>query len=169
MPVRTTTTLSSILTNVRTRLINFGTFGADTVFISLNPERIQHPPSTLYGIITPTVHAVIQPTLTGAGNNLLQAVGNINITIWSSNGLDESSRDEKFLIDSSLGVLIKKHSVMDALEQFDPTDSNNDFTLHIPMRLTSIQAPSRDGGAPYWGSITMTYEVIYGIDADGCG
>lgn len=76
---------------------------------------------------------------------------------------DEAGKDNGWLTDEALGFLTLEESVFDALQLFQPTNTDTSEFLTIePMRWVSSGNPDKDPSPDgTWGSETMLLEIVY--------
>jgi len=77
------------------------------------------------------------------------------------------SRDERWLLNNNESIIDTSDEAIAALQLFDP-EAAGDWILQMPLRLTRVNAPSRDIDRPEYGTLVQVYEIEYLISADGC-
>jgi hypothetical protein len=76
-------------------------------------------------------------------------------------GLDEPDRDRVWLEDQTLGHIVLEESVINALQNFWPTDVNGNVLTTNPIQLAPASDPETEEDEPGWGSSLVTFQVSY--------
>ena len=76
---------------------------------------------------------------------------------------DQSDRDIDFLIDQTLGHIVLRDAVTDALEYlFEPcTDEDGNSFIYEPLRVPSWDGPEREKTDPMWGDSWCDIQIQY--------
>ena len=81
---------------------------------------------------------------------------------------DPVGRDDDWLTDEALGFLSLEDAVIDALQLFQPTNTDGtEFLIIEPMRLVGISNPDKPSEPnDKWGSAVQTWEIVYKCPLD---
>lgn len=160
------TWLDTIITQVETKLgTTDAVFDANYIYASLDENQTYVPPTDQYGVIVPGPQRPDQPMITGGGADTPHMEGELAVIVWTRLYVDQAGRDENWLKDATNGSLAKLRQVMKSLQLFDPTNTNGDYYLTQPMRLSDggwLIKPRRS--PPNWGSIAATWKFTYFAD-----
>ena len=158
------TNFVKIVEAVRQRLIDENVFTDSTIFPALNRDQALtfQPPSTTYAAVVPGGFASDPGRAAGGGRDGLEFDWLIYVLVITKVSLDPGGgRSAQTLTHDTLGALVKLFSVIDKLEQYDPTDSGREI-LDEPMRL--LNSPETRKGDAEFGIFETRWEVKFKPD-----
>lgn len=135
------TDLSTILEKVSERILarSNSILSADRILETLAPdeEHLNQPPGDQFVTITPVRFAASTALVAGSGRYTLGFDGQIRVGCFARFAGDQELRNARLLRDATRGLLNLHLRVLDALEQFAPTNSEGEAIVKEPMRNVS--------------------------------
>lgn len=163
MSSRVPTTQAAVLQAIVDRLKAALSFSDSQCFLSVHAEPNATVDQNLWITVSPEDGQFDQELLDGAGRSGVAEQTWAVLTIFSQVRLDRPEHDVSMLNDTSRGVLSLKHRVINALTQFDPTNSDGDFILMEPMAPTNSPRPLSDrkklGDVQLWFSTKFLWDI----------
>lgn len=97
----------------------------------------------------------------GGGRNTVKIDGTLNVSVWLRLWVDQEVYDNSWLTNSTLGMAPMIDGVVNALEQYMPTDSAGNYYFIQPMRLLSPgwNFPMKRIGQ--WGKIDSNWSMVF--------
>lgn len=162
MTDRINTTLDEILEGIKARLISSGLFHSTTVYLGIEPEATKLPPTVgYYAVVTPQVFSMTNPE-----TNFYQ--GTIDVTLYTSSGVDQAYRNNYALGTSDQGLFPKITDIAATLRNYDLELTSDDdvyWLLARPLQLRGISDPKLDQKSNRsWSYSTLTVDVAYTQD-----
>ena len=90
----------------------------------------------------------------------------VSARLWTRLITDEINRDDLRITDPSMGHLVIRHQIYDALILFQPTDGAGDWLVSEPIKPRGSQAPRRRKKHPGWARSVLDFTVFYQLALD---
>ena len=87
--------------------------------------------------------------------------GQLDFIVYIQLALDEAYRSNNQYTNTTLNLLDTVHSVLQALQMFQPMDENSNVLVMEPMRLANDSKPIRYGKSKEWVFGISTFELSY--------
>jgi len=166
------TRLDTIITHLQTRLVNFLGWPAERVLV-VDPDYMPYDSvADQYLMIFPEHDSLIGDIFDGAGRIDSRVSERIAITLRTRLSFDMATSNQSWLTDASLGHLLARHNILDALTCYQVVDNDDDsgnsgnWLLAQPMRLVGCGKPIKPKigmptTAPGWGESRIVFEIVY--------
>lgn len=102
----------------------------------------------------------LQQIIVAAGEYDSQQRRVLEVYLRVRKALDESDRDDHWLIDETDGYFDLEDAVVNALHMFWPHTASGDAMLAYPMRYFDSVAPEKSADAT-WGDCIATFVMVY--------
>jgi hypothetical protein len=185
MPPPGTATFENLTQAIETQIINYcpASFPhPSTIWASIasDEEITASPPHDRFVIVRPNDFVADQGIVAGAGAGLFSAgapdtavglvplIWHVEVGLFVRLNLDQSGRDDSFLLDPSLGIFQLFRRIMGSLQLFMPTngDATGTFMLEEPMRMVrGTLRPKRP--RPNWGKLESIWETKFVCEFPG--
>lgn len=129
--------------------------------LASDEEIAEYPPDDRFIVVRPKDFVPDTGMQAGAGTNAMRFDGTLQVMIWNRLYIDQASRDDQWIINSTLGVTPLMTNLVRALEMYFPVDSSGDYYLIQPMRMLSpgfvFPAKKIDG----WGRVESSWSLVF--------
>src|SRR5438445_6030753 len=116
------TSLDLLMLGVRTQLMTALSFPGERVLLC-DPESLDfHPHGDQYVILWPDLEGNMLPDVAGSGRINCQMTDRFAVHVRTRFAVDESSQAVQWLTNASLGHIILRHKIWDALIDFQVRD-----------------------------------------------
>lgn len=125
-------TLNSIFSAVQTVLIQRLFTAGNSVFFAFKADdTLEYPTGDNFVVITPDKMDVKEKAWQGQGNKAYLWRWYFTITLFTRLAIDESNRDDSFLLDPTLGALNLTDSIIDTLQNYQVTLDGSTFGFEL--------------------------------------
>lgn len=164
MPYQIRSNIGAILEAVKTHLVT-ETGLASTAILWVQRSMTPHLRGDKDILLRAGRFDVDGQEVAAAGRIATKVTRILEITPRTRVGLDQSDRDDEWLLDTTRGYFELEDTIVDALQLFAPLDASRNMLTIEPMRLLggSIPQKSRD---PLWGDSVLLFQVKYYLDLD---
>lgn len=156
--------IATLLKAFRDKLISDNVFLSTNCFLSLVPSTLMFPPNDQFATLQPLRQTVDSGSVRGGGRVDMYMEGQLGVTVWSRLALDQLTRDDSYLTDSSLGALGKLACVINSLQLYQPVDSSLNQEMCEPLQLITIESPKLiETSQVHWGSISTIWQMNWWV------
>jgi hypothetical protein len=85
----------------------------------------------------------------------------LHVRVLTRLALDEPDRDSTWIKDKTLGHFVLEESVCDALQNFQPTDTDGNWLVDRPLHLANTDNAETDEDEPGWGHSIIQVNLAY--------
>ncbi len=160
-PVRTT--LNAVLLALRAMLETATGFPDERVLLLARDDLPYRPQADQYITIRPRSQRWDR-IRTGSGrfDNVVRR--RMTVTLYTRLLLDENSEDLLWMTDATLGHFAVEHTLFDALEMWQPTDTDGNLLLREPVALEEASQAERSHKEEGWGQASYSFDACYVLD-----
>lgn len=156
--------LRGILTSIKAQLMDWLEIPAERVLVSVR-KKIPHFQADQDVVIRPRGFRIEKQITDEVGRWETTLRRRVDFVCRTRLGFDEDDRDESWLTDASYGHIALEELVVDAMQEFFPTDSAGNHLTREPMLLTDgldFEKEADDAEAE-WGQSTVSFDVVYDL------
>ena len=159
------TNLSTVLLALQAWLVTKLGFPAERVLIEARDSLDFNPQADQYAWIRPRSQRwAAQRTGGGRFDNRVRR--RTTVTLRTRLLLDESTQDAQLLTNASLGHLPTEHALFNALEMWQPFDTDGSPLLYEPLAVEEARGVDKVPEQPGWGQDSYAFDLPFVLDLD---
>jgi hypothetical protein len=159
MPAVIPTRLDIVLPLIQARLLAALSWPVERVIMAMKDGSHPH---NQYLRLWPRAATAFDVYRHGAGRTDTRVRRMLAIKLWTNLGVDEVNSNQQWLTQASLGHLVNEHAIINALENWTPTDSAGNNLLVQGMKLHPVSEPEKPNvEEPEWGFTVQEYDLQY--------